>query len=88
MTVSQFLIVYMIGMAAGLPVDQRGSDDANEADTSPRFPRSPRTTTKQQQYVLDLYESVYENRIPTDEATDVWVFVDKGELAIPSIALG
>ena len=85
MTVSQFLlIVYMIGMAAGLPVDQRGSDDANEADTSPRFPSeagSPKTTTKQQQYILDLYKSVYENGIPTDEATDVWAFVDKGELA-------
>ena len=89
MTVSQLLlIVYMIGMAAGLPVDQRGSDDANETDTSPLFPseaESPRTTTKPQQYILDLYESVYENGIPTDEATDVWAFVDKGELAIPSI---
>ena len=91
MTVSQFLlIVYMIGMAAGLAADQRGSDDANDADTSQLFPSeagSPRTTIKPQQYILDLYESVYENRIPTstDEATDVWVFVDKGELAIPSI---
>ena len=87
MTVPQFLLmVYMIGLAAGLPVDQRGSDDANEEYTSPRFSSgagSPRTTTKPQQYILDLYESVYENRIPTDEATDVWVFVDKGELAIP-----
>ena len=91
MTVSQFLlIVYMIGMAAGLAVEQRGSDDANDADTSPRFPSgagSPRTTTKPQQYILDLYKSVYENGIPTstDEATDVWLFVDKGELAIPNI---
>ena len=91
MTVSQFLlIVYMIGMAAGLAVEQRGSDDANEADTSPRFPseaESPKTTTKPQQYILDLYKTVYENRIPTntDEATDVWVFVDKGKLAIPSM---
>ena len=88
MAVSQILlIVYMIGMAAGLPVDQRGSDDANEADTSSRFRSGAGNPRTPQRYILDLYESVYENGIPTDEATDVWVFIDKGELAI-NITLG
>ena len=75
----------MIGMAAGLPVEQRNNDDANEADTSSRFSSgagSPRSTTILQKYIQDLYKSVYENGIPIDEATDVWAFVDKGELAI------
>ena len=75
----------MMGLAAGIPVEQRSNDDANEADTSPRFSsgaESPRSTTIPQQYIQDLYESLYENGIPTGEATDVWAFVDKGELAI------
>ena len=83
-SVSQFLLIVTIGMAAGLPVEQRGNDDA---DTSPRFSDgagSLRSTTMPQQYIQDLYESVYKNGISIDEATDVWVFVDKGELAIPT----
>ena len=84
-SVSQFLLIVMIGMAAGTPVEQRGNDDANEADSSSRFSsgaKTPRSTTILQKYIQDLYKSVYENGVPTGEATDVWAFVDKGELAI------
>ena len=70
----------MIGMATGVPVEQRGSDDANVADNSPRSPSGAgsKTTSTPQQYMLHLYESVYANGIPTGEATDVWALVDKG----------
>lgn len=74
----------MIGMAACLPVQQRASDDANEADTSPRFRRrvgNINASTIPLKYIIDLYESAYENGIPTGKATDVWVFADKGEVA-------
>lgn len=77
----------MIGMAAGLPVQQRASDDANEAETSSRFRRRVgnfNATTIPLKYILDLYESAYENGVPTGKATDVWVFADKGEVAIPT----
>lgn len=77
----------MIGMAAGLPVQQRATDDANGADTSPRFRRRAgnlNVTTLPLEYILDLYEAGYENGVPTGKATDIWVFADKGEVAIPT----
>ena len=70
-SVSQFLLIVMVGMAAGLPVEQQASDDVKEADTSPRFSRgagNPRSTTIQQQF-SDNEETDSEEALQQDEVT-------------------